>query len=51
VADALLAVSAITGKPRVLFLTGYDSFEAWEKDTRATQNNATLSAALDRASV
>ena len=46
-----LAVSAITGKPRVLFLTGYDSFEAWEKDVRATQNNATLSAALDRASV
>jgi hypothetical protein len=29
----------------------YDSFEAWDKDVRATQNNATLSAALDRASV
>jgi len=46
-----LAVSSITGKPRVLFLTGYDSFEAWEKDVLATQKNATLSAALDRASV
>jgi len=46
-----LAVSSISGKPRVLFLTGYDSFEAWEKDVLATQNNATLSAALDRASV
>lgn len=46
-----LAVSSITGKPRVLFLTGYDSFEAWEKDVQATQKNATLSAALDRAAV
>ena len=45
------AASSITGKPRVLFLTGYDSFEAWEKDVQATQKNATLSAALDRASV
>ena len=35
-----LAVSSITGKPRVLFLTGYDSFEAWEKDVLATQSNA-----------
>ena len=46
-----LAVTALTGKPRVLFLTGYDSFEAWEKDQKATQANATLSAALDRAAV
>src|SRR5271157_4929338 len=37
------------GKSRALFLTGYDSFEAWEKDTLATQKDATLSAALDRA--
>ena len=41
----------LRGKPRVLFLTGYDSFEAWEKDVMATQKNATLSAALDRAAV
>ena len=45
------AASSITGKPRVLFFTGYDSFEAWEKDVQATQKNATLSAALDRAGV
>jgi hypothetical protein len=46
-----LAATSISGKPRVLFLTGYDSFEAWEKDTLAAQSNATLSAALDRAGV
>jgi len=46
-----LAVSSMSGKPRVLFFTGYDSFAAWEKDMTAEQNNATLSAALDRASV
>ena len=46
-----LAVSSISGKPRVLFFTGYDSFEAWEKDVQAEGKNATLSAALDRASV
>jgi hypothetical protein len=45
------AVSSITGKPRVLFLTAYDSFESWEKDIQAEQKNATLSAALDRAAV
>jgi hypothetical protein len=44
-----LAVESITGKSRALFLTGYESFEAWEKDRAATQKNATLSAGLDRA--
>lgn len=43
------AVSALTGKPRVLFLVGYDSFESWEKDSAATDNNKALSASLDRA--
>jgi len=46
-----LAVNSLSGKPRTLFLTRYDSFEAWEKDTLATEKNATLSAALDRAAV
>ena len=46
-----LAVNALSGKPRALFLTGYDSFEAWEKDMMAEQKNPTLSAAIDRASV
>ena len=44
-----LAVDAASGKPRSLFLTGYDSFEAWEKDNLATQKNTSLSAALERA--
>jgi hypothetical protein len=44
-----LAVDSLSGKPRSLFLIGYDSFEAWEKDTQAAQKNATLGAALDRA--
>ena len=46
-----LAVSSITGKPRVLFLEGYDSFAAWEKDVLDQQANATLSAANEKASV
>ena len=44
-----LAVDSLSGKPRSLFLTGYDSFDAWEKDNQATQKNAALSAALERA--
>jgi hypothetical protein len=43
------AVTAMTGRPRVLFLTGYDSFEAWEKDNAAVDKNKGLSASLDRA--
>ena len=46
-----LAVNSVSGKPRSLFLTGYDSFDAWEKDNLATEKNAVLSAALDRAAV
>jgi hypothetical protein len=46
-----LAVNALSGKPRALFLTGYDSFDAWEKDYMAVQKNATLAAAVERASV
>jgi hypothetical protein len=37
-----LAVDSITGKPRSLFFTGYESFEAWEKDVMAVQKNAAL---------
>jgi hypothetical protein len=44
------AASSLTGRPRVLFFVAYDSFEAWEKDNLATQKNASLSAAMDRAS-
>lgn len=46
-----LAVSSVTGKPRVLFLTAYDSFEAWEKDIQAQQKNPTLAAELDKDAV
>ncbi|HVP54696.1 MAG TPA: hypothetical protein VMU45_06840 [Candidatus Eisenbacteria bacterium] len=46
-----LGMDSMSGKPRSLFFTGYDSFEAWEKDNKAVEKNATLSAALDKAAV
>ncbi len=45
------AASSLTGKNRVLFFVGYDSFEAMEKDAMAQQKNAALSAATDRAAL
>jgi hypothetical protein len=45
------AIDSLSGPSRSLFLVGYPSFDAWEKDNLATQKNATLSAALDRASI
>jgi hypothetical protein len=45
------AMDSLSGPSRSLFLVGYPSFEAWEKDNLATQKNATLSAAMDRASI
>lgn len=45
------AVDSMTGRPRSLFLTGYESFEAYGKDAEAVQKNAALAAALDRAGV
>lgn len=44
-----VGMTSLTGKPRALFFTFYDSFEAWEKDSAGVAKNATLSAALDRA--
>jgi hypothetical protein len=46
-----LGMDSMSGTSRALFLVGYDSFAAWEKDNLAQQKNATLSAALDRALV
>jgi hypothetical protein len=46
-----LGMDSMTGPSRSLFLVGYDSFAAWEKDNLATQKNATLWAAIDRALV
>jgi hypothetical protein len=45
-----LAVDSLSGKSRSLFMTGYDSFDAWEKDVHAEQKNAVLSAGIDHAS-
>jgi hypothetical protein len=42
-------LESLSGKNRALFLTGYDSFDAWEKDVAAEQKNPTLSAGLQRA--
>lgn len=43
------AMDSMSGAPRTLFFTGYDSFADWEKDANSIDKNATLSAALDRA--
>src|ERR1700739_115819 len=44
-----IGMTSLSGKSRALFLTSFDSFEAWEKDSAAVAKNSTLSAALDRA--
>jgi hypothetical protein len=44
-----LAVDSMSGKPRTLFLTAFDSFEAMEKDAKAFEKNAALAAAMDHA--
>jgi hypothetical protein len=45
------AVESMSGPQRALFLTGYPSFAAWEKDNQATAKNAALTAALEHASL
>ena len=44
-----IAMDSMTGVNRSLFITGYDSFAAWEKDSADQGKNTTLSAANDRA--
>ncbi len=46
-----LAVDSLSGKPRSLFLTGFDSFEAMEKAERGVEKNPAFMEALDRAGV
>jgi len=46
-----LALNSLSGKSRALFMIGYDSFEAWEKDNAWVQSNPALAGALDRATV
>lgn len=43
-----LAMTSLTGPPEVWFLTGYDSFAAWEKDINHVEKNVALRAELDR---
>lgn len=44
-----IAMDSMTGVNRALFMVGYDSFDAMEKDNAAQAKNAALSAANDRA--
>jgi hypothetical protein len=44
-----LGLDSLSGKLRSLFLTGYDSFDAWEKDMQAQSKDVALSTALERA--
>jgi hypothetical protein len=46
-----LAMTSLSGKPRVLFLTSYASFDAWQKDADATAKNGALYGALDKAAM
>jgi hypothetical protein len=46
-----LAVDSLSGKPRSLFLTGFDSFEAMEKEERDVEKSPAFMAALDHAGV
>jgi hypothetical protein len=43
-----VALSSLTGETRALFLTGYDSLEAWEKDGLAQQKDTELTTEEDR---
>lgn len=46
-----VGMTSLSGKTRALFLTSYESFDAWEKDVNAVGKNAPLSAALERANL
>jgi len=46
-----IALTSLSGKPRALFLTGFDSFASWEKENKYEGENVALAAALERASV
>jgi hypothetical protein len=44
-----IGMESLSGKSRALFFTGYDSFEAWEKDNAAQAKNDAFSAAFAHA--
>jgi hypothetical protein len=45
-----LAMTTLTGPSEAWFLTGYDSFEAWEKDINRVEKDAALKAELAKLS-
>jgi hypothetical protein len=44
-----IALNSLSGKSRALYMTAYDSFDAWQKDTDAMNKNSSLSATIDLA--
>jgi hypothetical protein len=46
-----IGMESLSGKSRALFFTGYDSFEAWEKDNAAQAQNEAFSAAFAHAAL
>jgi hypothetical protein len=44
-----VAMNALSGKSRALFMTRYDSFADWEKDNKLIDSNPTLAAGFERA--
>ena len=47
-AYALHRLEFLSGKSRALYLFGYDSFAAWENDSKAFDKNPALSAEIDK---
>jgi hypothetical protein len=45
------AADSLSGRPRTLFFSGYDSFADWEKEHESMMKNPALSAELDRYSM
>jgi hypothetical protein len=46
-----IGMTSLSGKSRALYLTSYESFDAWQKDTDAVTKHATLPVALEHAAV
>jgi hypothetical protein len=46
-----IALDSLSGKARALYLTWYDSFEAWGRDNETVETNKALAAELERASI
>jgi len=43
-----IALNSLSGKSRALYLVGYPSFDAWDKDMKAMDKNTALSAEIDQ---